>query len=307
MIELRRLRHFVSVAEHLHFGRAASALSLSQPPLSRSIRALEEELGAPLFVRTKRRVSLTAAGAALLPEARQILRQIAALQRGAGRLASGEIGALGLGFITSAAYNVLPPLLAEFHRRHPGVRLALQEATSDAQLRALKAGEIDLGLVVPPADDHELEYLPVHRDQLIAALPAANYRRAPPRIALKSLADTPFILFPRQMGIGLYDATVSYCRRAGFSPRIEQEAIQMPTIVSLVAAGMGVALVPASLMHLKRSGVVYRPLVEKSPFVETSLAWKPGNDSPSLAAFLALARKRYRKFATPANARKARN
>ncbi len=299
MIDLRQLRHFVGVAEHLHFGRAASALSLSQPPLSRSIRALEQELGAPLFARTKRRVALTAAGAALLPEARQVLRQVAALQRGAGRLAAGEIGTLGLGFITSAAYNVLPQLLPEFHRRYPGVRLALQEATSDAQLRALKAGEIDLGLVVPPTDDHELAYLPVHRDQLIAALPAAGYRRAPPRIALKSLADAPFILFPRPMGIGLYDATVSYCRRAGFSPRIEQEAIQMPTIVSLVAAGMGVALVPASLMHLKRSGVVYRPLVEKSPLVETALAWKPGNDSPSLAALLALARKRYRELAAP--------
>ncbi len=299
MIDLRRLRHFVSVAEHLHFGRAASALSLSQPPLSRSIRALEEELGAPLFARTKRRVTLTAAGATLLPEARQVLRQVDALQRGAGRLAAGEIGTLGLGFITSAAYNVLPQLLPEFHRRYPGVRLALQEATSDAQLRALKAGEIDLGLVVPPIDDHELGYLPVHRDQLIAALPAAGYRRAPPRIALKSLADAPFILFPRPMGIGLYDATVSYCRRAGFSPRIEQEAIQMPTIVSLVAAGMGVALVPASLMHLKRSGVVYRPLVERSPLVETGLAWKAGNDSPSLAAFLALARKCYRTLAAP--------
>jgi DNA-binding transcriptional LysR family regulator len=295
MIDLRRLRHFVSVAEHLHFGRAAAALSLSQPPLSRSIRALEEELGAALFARTKRKVTLTTAGAALLPEARQLLRQVEALRHGAERLAAGEIGNLALGFISTATYNVLPRLLSEFHGRYPGVRLALQEATSDVQLRALRAGEIDLGLVVPPVEGAGLSYVPVHRDRLVAALPAAQYAKTAQPMTLKSLAQAPFILFPRTMGIGLYDATVSYCRRAGFSPRIEQEAIQMQTIVSLVSAGMGVALVPASLMHLKRSGVVYRPLAEKSPLVETGLAWKTGNDSPSLAAFLALARRLYRK------------
>lgn len=294
MIDLRRLRHFVSVAEHLHFGHAASALAISQPPLSRSIRTLEDELGTVLFARTKRSVALTAAGAALLPEARQLLRQAESLRESAQRLGAGEVGSLGVGFISSAAYNVLPQLLSEFRRRYPDVRLTLEEGTSEAQLRALNAGDIDIGLVVPPLYEAGLDYLPVYRDRLVAALPANTYRRTPPRISLKTLANKPFILFPRHMGPGLYDANVSFCRRAGFSPRVEQEAIQMQTIVSLVAIGMGVALVPASLLNMRRTGVVYRRLIENSPLVETGLAWKTGNYLPSLAAFVTLAKTLYR-------------
>lgn len=292
-VDLRRLRHFVAVAEHLHFGRAAAALGVSQPPLSRSIQALEQALGTPLFARTKRSVKLTAAGRALLPEARQLARQVDALRRGAHRLAAGEIGNIALGFISAAAYNVLPELLPAFRRRYPGVRLTLQEATSDLQVAGLRAGDLDLGLLLPPLDDLALDYVPVFREPLVAALPAATHRRAPAKLALKSLASAPFILFPRRSAPGLHDLVVSFCRRAGFSPRVEQEAIQMQTIVSLVAAGMGVALVPASLQHLRRTGVVYRPLVEASPAVEVGLAWRRDNDSPALAEFVATARRRF--------------
>ena len=302
MLELRHLRYFVTVAETLSFARAAERLHLSQPPLSRQIQALEQELGAALFVRSKRSVRLSAAGAALLPEARRLLEQAEALREHARRLEQGESGSVVLGCITTAAYNVLPGLLPEFQARYTGVKVTLAEATSDVQLAALAAGRMDAGLLLPPVDDPRLDYLPLFRDVLVAALPAHAAQHDPPAgaaktsgsdpISLRTLASRPFILFPRQAGPGLYDLIVGFCRQAGFSPRIEQQATHMQTIVSLVAAGMGVALVPASLQTAGRAGVAFHPLLEKSPAVETGLAWRRDNESPALQSLVNLARER---------------
>jgi len=291
-VEFRHLRYFAAVSETLNFGRAAARLHISQPPLSRQIQALEQELGTRLFTRGTRGVRLTAAGRALLPEARRLLREADALVEGARHLAEGGVGAVRIGFISTASYNVLPRVLPEFHRRRPGIRLHLHEATSDAQGALLRELEIDVGLLVPPLVEPGVRYAPLMREPLVAALPAR--RRWPQRLTLGSLAQEPFILFPRQAGVGLYDLIVGYCRDAGFTPRIEQEAIQMPTIVSLVAAGMGVALVPASLRHMRRTGVVYRPLAETSPLMEVGLAWREGDEEPAVAAFVAHARAAFR-------------
>ena len=287
-VELRHLRYFVTVAETLNFSRAASLLHISQPPLSRQIHALEAELGTPLFARNARGVQLTDAGASLLPEARRLLRDAEALRVGARHIATGEIGKLSLGFISTAAYNVLPELLPAFHRAHPRIKLQLQEATSDVQTAGLRDGELDIGFVLPQPIEATLRYEPVYREPLIAALPAT--RRWPATLTLAALAGEPFVLFPRKVGAPLYDLVVGYCQRAGFTPRIEQEAIQMQTIVSLVAAGMGIALVPASLKHLKRTGVIYRSLQERSPQMEIGLIWRASDDSPAVAAFVAAAR-----------------
>ena len=287
-MELRHLRYFVAVGETLNFGRAALALHIAQPPLSRAIRALEGELGTTLFVRGTRGVTLTRAGAALLPEARRLLRDAEAFRQNARQYAAGEAGTLAIGFVSTAAYNVLPRLVPAFRARRPGVRLLLREVTSDVQLPALVAGEIDVGFVIAPAVPPPLAYAALHREPLIAALPAR--RRWPARLPLRLLAREPFILFPREVAPELHDAIVAMCRRAGFSPRIGQEAIQMQTIVSLVAGGMGVSLVPASLEHLKREGVVYRRLAERSPSVEIGLAWRASDDSPLTRAFVAEAR-----------------
>jgi DNA-binding transcriptional LysR family regulator len=287
-MELRHLRYFTALADTLNFGRAASALHIAQPPLSRAIRGLEAELGTELFERNTRGVRLSPAGAALLPEARRLLRDATALKEGARHLAAGEIGTLTLGFISTAAYGVLPQVVRSLRARRPGVRIELREATSDAQPAAIKSGEFDVGFVLPGPADPALSYTPLTWEPLIAALPAA--RRWPATVSLATLAAEPFVLFPRAAGAWLYDLTVGFCRRAGFVPRIEQEAIQMQTIVSLVAGGMGVALVPASLHHLRRTGVVYRPLAEKSPAVEIGLAHRAHDESPLTRAFVAEAR-----------------
>lgn len=290
-MELRHLRYFMTVAEELHFGRAAEKLHISQPPLSMQIRGLERELGVTLLNRTQRHVSLTQAGNTLLQEARQILArldQAVLMTRRAGR---GEIGELAIGFISVADYNILPSLLREFRRRYPLVNLTLRESTTDAQLEDLVNGRIDVGLVLPPISAPALESIPILREPLIAALPRRHpLARRAGRIALAALSNAPFILFPRHMAPGLYDDVVSFCRSAGFSPRVEQEAVQMQTIVSLVSAELGVAIIPQSLQNLQRTGVVYRQLREASPLTEIRLAWRKDDALPALRLFLDVAR-----------------
>lgn len=285
--ELRHLRYFVAVAEELHFGRAAARMHISQPPLSMQIRALERAVGAQLLERTQRHVALTRAGEVFLPEARAILARVRSAALLAGRAGRGEVGELMVGFISHANFNVLPPLLREFRARAPAVRLALRESTTDRQLEELVDGRLDVGLVLPPIEDPRLRYRATFRESLVVALPARHpLAGRKGRVRLASLADTPFILFPRPLAPGLFDDIVSYCRRCGFSPRVEQEAVQMQTIVSLVSAEIGVALIPQSLEHLGRTGVVYKVLQEPSPVIEIGLAWRRDDPLPTLAAFL---------------------
>ena len=289
-MELRHLRYFVTLAEELHFGRAAEKLHISQPPLSMQIRALEKELAVTLLNRTQRHVSLTQAGAALLAEARHILARVEQAVLMTKRAGRGEIGELAIGFISVADYNVLPVVLREFRRRFPQVNLTLRESTTDAQIRDLAAGRIDVGFVLPPLNEPSLESVPILREPLIAALPEKHpLARKPGKLALEKLKDAPFILFPRPNAPSLYDNVVSCCKSAGFSPRVEQEAIQMQTIVSLVSAELGVALIPASLINLRRTGVTYKSLQGGSPLTEIHLVWRRGDDLPALRVFVDVA------------------
>ena len=282
-MELRHLRYFATLAETLNFARAAARLSISQPPLSRQIRDLEERLGVKLFDRDTRGVRLTPAGAALLPFARRLLLDADAFAEGACHVARGDVGAVRVGFISIVAYSVLPRVLPGFRRAHPGIRLHLREATSDVQVAALHAGELDVAIVLAPLSEPGLQMTPLLAEPLIAALPAR--RRWPRRIALRVLEQEPFVLFPREAGVPLHDLIVGACRAAGYVPRVEQEAIQMATIVSLVAAGMGVALVPDSLRNMRRAGVVYRPLAEAAPRATIGLAWRARETSRAVATF----------------------
>ncbi|HEY8101751.1 MAG TPA: LysR substrate-binding domain-containing protein [Burkholderiaceae bacterium] len=295
-IELRQLRYFVAVAEEMHFGRAALRLHMTQPPLSQTIQSLEASLGAPLFYRTQRSVSLTPAGLALLPEARRILLQAEGLPDIARRAAAGESGRLSLAFVSTADYSVLPPFLREFRERYPQVQIDLREATSDVQLEELLQGRIDVGLLIPPLPDKaktELEYASVLSESLILAAPKGlKTLRGKSSVSLKTLTDMPLIIFPRRIAPAFHDAILACFHDAGLTPRIGQEAIQMQTIVGLVSAGMGIALVPQSVSNLNRTGVEYKPLTGKTPLVETGLAWRRDNTSPVLRAFLDLLRKK---------------
>ena len=294
-MDLRQLRYFVAVAEELHFGRAAKRLGMSQPPLSVAIQGLEDELGVRLFDRTRRSVALSPVGAEWLPAVRRVLAEADELAPLAAALARGETGSLTLAFVSTADYGLLPPLLERFTAAAPGVRVTLREATSDVQLAALQAGEIDAGLVIPPAGGAlppELAYRPLIREPLVLAAPAAwvEAGRLVPdagAISLRAVADAPLLLFPRVSAPALYDLVLGSFARLGLTPRIGQEAIQMQTIVSLVAIGLGVALVPESLRNLQRTGVTYLALAEEPPEVETGLAWQAAKVSPALGRFIA--------------------
>ncbi len=292
--EIWQLRYFVAVAERLHFGRAAAALHISQPPLSRAIRALEERLGVPLFLRTRRRVEMTREGSRLLEEARRTLAQlerVAAELRGIG---AGEQGRLRIGFVSLADYGVLPALLKAFKATHPAVRLALREMLSPEQAAALLADELDFGLLLPPVSGaEELDHLVVQRERFVAALPA-RHRLAAGRgpISLAELAGEPFVIVPREFAPGLYDIVAAMAARAGVSLNVAQEAIQMQTVVSLVSSGLGVAVVPSSIGNLGRQGVAYRRLSDRHPSLDLWLAWRRAASlSAGARDFLALARR----------------
>lgn len=293
-MEFRQLRYFVAVAEALHFGRAAERLHLAQPSLSHQIMALERELGVPLFHRTKRRVTLTAAGERFLQEAYAIVDQTEramALVRQVGR---GEIGTLRVGFLSSAAYGSLPRLLRAFQERSPGIRLELREATTPDLQRALEGGEVDIGffrlddpsalLGAAPA----LDWQPTQHDPYVVALNANNPLAAEPAIALAALAHERFVLFPRRLNPGLHDAITRRCRAAGFAPHITQEATLMQTLIALVAAGLGVTFAPASMQVLRLEGVAYRPLEPPGIEAVQLAAWRKEDQSPPLLAFRAL-------------------
>ena len=274
--ELRQLRYFVAVAERLHFGRAAAALHISQPPLSRSIRDLEARVGALLLERTRRRVELTPEGARFLEGAKRVLRELDDAVMEVGRMAAGDTGRLRLGFVSLADYGVLPGLLKTYKAARPGVALALREMLSPEQAAALAAGELDFGLLLPPVAV-ELDHIVVQRERFLAALPSRHrLARVRGRLAMRELAGESFVMAPRDIAPGLHDIVAGLAQRAGFAPHVAQEAIQMQTVVSLVSSGLGVAIVPASLANLGRRSVTYREIADPHPRLDLWLAWRRG-------------------------------
>jgi DNA-binding transcriptional LysR family regulator len=290
-MELRALRYFVTLAEELHFGRAAKRLSMTQPPLSQAIGGLERELGVRLFERTRRRVELTVAGATLLEEARATLARAAQAIELTRRAQRGEVGRLAIGYLAATAYTLLPLVLRDFARSFPGVKLELRELTIPEQHAALLGGDIDVALLRPPVPEAELVAETLLSEPFVLALPPRHPLRALRRVPAKRLANEPFVMFPRQPGLVFHDLLMDFCLRAGFRPRVAQEAYQTHTVVGLVSAGVGVALVPASARKIGLAGVAYRPLRETTPQSHTAIAWRRADPSPALAAFLDVARR----------------
>ncbi|MBW4447404.1 MAG: LysR family transcriptional regulator [Spirirestis rafaelensis WJT71-NPBG6] len=288
-MELRHLRYFVTLAEELHFGRAAERLHIAQPPLSQQIRQLETELGFELFHRTKRKVQLTEAGQVFLDEVQQIFKQLEQAIQVGRQTSRGEMGQLVVGFVSSAPYNILPKILRSFRSSVPEVRLELHELTTNEQFRWLRESRIDVGFVRPPVED-TFNFETIFQESLMVALPDTHLLANQSDVCLRSLKNEPFILFPRLLAPGLYDLIISLCQQAGFSPNVTQEAIQMQTIVSLVAGGLGIAIVPESLQNLQRTGVVYKIIQEPTPKTAIAIIWRQNDRSATVQKFLQIAR-----------------
>lgn len=286
-MDLRRLRYFVVVAEEQNFSRAAERLHMAQPPLSDQIKRLEKALGVKLFDRSSRGARLTEAGELLLGEARRLLVQADQTAEMVRRVGEGEVGRLTLGFVPSASNSVLPPVLSEFRERYPDVQLYLQEMNPDWLVQGLHAGRIDVSFFYLPFQDGALAHEPVSREPLVVALPEAHEMAAEEEVDLCDLADEPFVLPARYRMPGLHGQVVEACREAGFVPEaVQKEVWLMQTIIALVAGGMGVALVPASLRNLARAGVVYRAIRGLSPTVEMGVVWRRDEKSPVVGSFL---------------------
>ncbi|MFI5490495.1 LysR family transcriptional regulator [Micromonospora echinaurantiaca] len=293
-MEFRHLQYFVAVAEELHFRRAAERLHIVQPALSQQIARLEEELGVRLLQRTKRHVELTAAGRVLLVEARAMLEHRDAATAAVRRAAAGSTGRLAVGFVGPAAYSVLPGVVRAFRGQYPDVDLSLHEHTTAEQLEMLAARQLDVGFLRLPSAAEGLELEQVLSEPICVVLPAGHPLDNRPKgapLEVTELRGEGFVVVPRSREALVFDRIVALCHGAGFSPRVVQEAQQVHAIIGLVAAGMGIALVPDSMRALRRPGVVYRPLPpSSSTAVETGLAWRREEESPVVELFVRVVR-----------------
>lgn len=287
-MELRHLRYFVAVAEEKHFGRASKRLRIAQPPLSRQIQELEAELGFSLFDRSRRHVALTPAGEVLLKHTRRVFEELERGVREARRASTGETGHITVGYLSSVAFSGLPELLRAFRARSPAVEVSLRELSPQEQIEALKEGRIDVGFTRGPLYDHDLSSRLVRREALAVALPEDHALVGRSRIEVRALASEPFVVFTRTRAPAFFDFIMRLCRDAGFEPRVVQESPQLD-VVSLVAAGFGIAILPGSIRHARRPGVVFRTLAGAHR-TELLVVWRPDDTSPVLRDFLEVVR-----------------
>jgi DNA-binding transcriptional LysR family regulator len=288
-MELRHLRYFVVLAEELHFGRAALRLSITQPPLSFAIRALEQELDAQLFVRDNKSVSLTDAGRAYLLESRAILDRMAHANATARSIASGKSGRIDIGFTGSMVYREVPQIVSRFFERHPGIEVTLREMASAEQVDAVLHGQLHAAFVNLPLVPEGLQGLALLKDAFVCCLPDSHALANRKQIDLVEIAGDPFVMFMREISPANYDNVVGVCRQAGFEPEIRFAARQWLTIVALVANGLGVSLVPRSIAQSKIAGTRFVPLRGTEAFSSAYLLWQTENTTPALQHFLDVA------------------
>ncbi len=285
-VELRHLRYYVAVAELRHFGRAAERLHMAQPPLSQQIRQLETELGVQLLERTTRRVDLTDAGVAFLQRAREVLAAVDVASAEAQRIGAGLEGRLVVGCVGSATYSLLPSLARTLREELPAVDFSFRgEMLVPEQAQALLDGHIDLALLRPPVDHPDLVLGTLRRERFIVALPEGHRLAKRKRLRLADLRDEDFIVHPAHGRSVMSGAVLAMCREAGFEPRVRQEVGETSTLVTFVAAGLGVALVPEPVQALGVAGTTYRPLVGAGQ-VELAAATRAGDSSAVLARAL---------------------
>ena len=290
MFDLNQLRCFVTVAEELHFGRAAARLNMTQPPLSRQIQVLEHIIDAPLLERTSRSVRLTPAGRSFLPEARRILKLAESASQVARRIALGKTGSLKIGYTAAAAYGYLPELLAACRARLPEVDFSLKEMVSGDQLEALASGQIDAGLLRPPIVRPELATKRVLAEPLLAAIPRKHPLAARENLAIKDFDGQPFVMYSPYESRYFHDLLVALFTQADILPRYVQHVGQIHSILAMVRAGLGVSIVPAAAANLKIADVKLRPLKLRTPApVELFMVWRRDDENPLVPALVDIA------------------
>ncbi len=292
MLELRLVRQFVVVAEELNFRRAAERLHMSQPPLSVAMQNLEAIVGTPLLDRSKHHVRLTSAGQIFYKDSVRLLQLSQQAMDRARRTGEGQEGSLRLSFVPSAALDVLPAIFKKFQHDYPTVQLNLTAETTSRQLDDLRNGHSDLALVVGPIfDARGLELVDLQSQHFVIAVPSTHPLAARKSVKIKELAAESFVSFPGSEGAGFVAALLGACKAAGFLPKVVQEASQMQAILTLVAGGLGIALVPASMRRLQMNDVTFLDVSDSRtpPSYELVFAYSINNDNPVIQAFLSIA------------------
>jgi len=287
-LETADLLAVVALADELHFGRAAERLHVSQPALSKQIQRVEAKVGGPLFVRGYRDVQATEAGRLLAANARHLLQSSQNALDLARRAARGDAGLLKVGFGIATIFDLLPDVLLRFRRAHPGVEVRLQDMSTPSQLAALVSGDVDVGFVRLPVTNPNIAVRAVLRDRLVAAMPPATRWNA--AAGLRSLAGHPFVVCARSSSASYYDHVVSVCRAAGFAPTIVQETDELYTVLALVRAGIGVALVPAAARGMRLDGIRFRDVALPQAQWDIGVAWRRDQAaSPTIERFVSFA------------------
>jgi DNA-binding transcriptional LysR family regulator len=294
-MELRHLKYFVAVAEELNFARAARRVRIAQPSLTKQIQQLEQELGFPLLYRTKKRVELLDTGHVLLDEAQRLLRQAEKAVQSTQRAHAGQSGLLAIGFSSSAAPEVLPRILRKYHALYPNVVLDLAETTTIKNAESLLESTMSVALLRSPTflSREQFCFETIQRERFVVALPDSHPAAKQESIRIKTLANEPLIVPPRQLGWGYADSIFQIFRDHEIEPRIEEEAYGALAVVSLVAGGFGIALVPASLTNLRLPGVTYRPIKGRCRTSDLTLVWRRDSRASTVRAFLEVVRKEF--------------
>ena len=290
-MNFQHLKHFLTVAEELHFGRAAERLGMAQPPLSQSIRRLEESLGSALFLRTRRRVELTPVGLTLVPHAREILNECAFAQKAVQRAKAGGVTQLSIGFSPNILSEAVPTAIRALHNLLPGVRISLVEGTGDDQVNRLLSGNLDLGFFHPAAPEfRRLEMKTVESTAVKVAIPEGWRLAERPHLTLKDLDNEPLLMFPQHHRPEIHASIMAAFRKAGARASIFQEATYDYTRLKLVAAGLGYSFINEMAAPRGYPGVVVRPIPEliQSTRVDTVLAWRRAVSTPLRKVFLAV-------------------
>lgn len=290
-MELRQFRYFVLLADALHFGRAATLAGIAQPALSQQIRRIERELGVSLFERTKRIVRLTEAGRVFLPEAKAALAQAEKALAVVDQAAKSRAGRLTVGIVGSAMHAGTISLVQQFRERRPQVDLSIRFLTGDQPAEALRVRELDVAFSRPFSGETALEQFVVARENLIAVLPHRHRLAKSAVVKTRDLAAEPFVLFERERSTVLFDAIIATCGNGGFSPNITLHGDEIHSIIALVAAGLGVAIVPESLRHATVRHATFRRLSPKTATVDLAVAWRKDDPSPLVATFVEEARR----------------